>query len=73
MKVKHNLRFLMYKRHINSIRELSEATGIHYRTLQNFSSYVHKKLDPVLISQLCEFFNCNINDLLYLEDDDKSA
>lgn len=72
MKVKHNLKFLMYKNHINSIRELSERTGIHYRTLQNFSSYVHKKLDPELIAELCKFFNCGIHELLYLEEN-KSA
>lgn len=68
MKVRHNLRLLMAKKRIRSIRELSEVTGIHYRTLQNFHSYVHRKLDPELIADLCEFFGCKIQDLLYLED-----
>lgn len=69
MKVKHNLRILMAKKRIKSIRELSEQSGIYVITLRNFSSYVHKKLDPELIAELCKFFECKIEDLLYLEDE----
>jgi len=68
MKVRHNLRVLMAQNKINSIRELSERSGIYVITLRNFSSYVHKKIDPVLVVELCKFFNCDIADLLYLED-----
>jgi len=67
-KIKHRLFVLMAENNIRSLRKLSADTGIEYRTLQNFSSYVHKKLDPMLIATLCEFFGCTIGELLYIEE-----
>jgi hypothetical protein len=71
MKVRHNLPLLMAKKHIKSIKELTRQMdlkyGYDYATLYNFSVYVHKKLDPKLIADFCEFFNCSIDELLYLE------
>jgi DNA-binding Xre family transcriptional regulator len=57
----------MAKKRIKSIKELSRITGYEYSTLYNFNSYVHKKLDPKLVADLCELFGCNVGDLLYLE------
>jgi putative transcriptional regulator len=68
MKVKHNLPLLMAKNQIKSIKELSRVTEIEYATLYNFSSYVHKKLDPDLIATLCELFRCEVGDLLYIKE-----
>jgi putative transcriptional regulator len=68
MKVKHNLPLLMAKNQIKSIKELSRVTEIEYATLYNFSSYVHKKLDPDLIATLCELFGCEVGDLLYIKE-----
>lgn len=68
MIVKHKLPLLMAKNEIKSIKELSRITGIEYATLYNFSSYVHKKLDPDLIATLCELFSCEVGDLLYIKD-----
>lgn len=70
MKVKHNLPLLMAKNQIKSIKELSRVTGVEYATLYNFSSYVHKKLDPDLIVILCELFRCEVGDLLYVKEVD---
>lgn len=66
--VKHNLHLLMAQKRIKSIKELSRIMGYEYATLYNFNTYVHKKLDPMLIADLCELFSCEIGDLLYLED-----
>lgn len=62
----------MVKSRIKSIKELTrqmqEKYGYDYATLYNFHTYVHKKLDPELIVDFCEFFDCDIEDLLYLEE-----
>lgn len=68
MKVKHNLPLLMAKNQIKSIKELSRVTGVEYTTLYNFSSYVHKKLDPELVATLCDLFKCEVGDLLYIKE-----
>lgn len=69
MVIRHNLPLLMAKKRIKSMKELQRSMKkYHYATLVNFNTYVHKKLDPELVADLCEFFGCDINDLLYLED-----
>lgn len=66
----------MAKKRIKSIKELARQMykkyGYDYATLYNFNVYIHKKLDPKLIVDFCEFFNCDINDLLYLEEQKKA-
>jgi hypothetical protein len=61
----------MAKNHIKSIKDLTRKMegkyGYEYKTLYNFNVYIHKKLDPELVADFCEFFDCSINDLLYLE------
>lgn len=71
MVVRHNLPLLMAKKRIKNIAELSRITGYEYATLINFKNYVHKKLDPKLVADLCELFGCQIGDLLYLEEKPK--
>jgi DNA-binding Xre family transcriptional regulator len=69
MVVRHNLPVLMAKNRIKSIKELERIMKKYeYSTLINFNTYVHKKLDPELVADLCELFRCKIGDLLYLED-----
>lgn len=69
MIIRHNLPLLMAKKRIKSIKELERSIKKYeYATLINFNTYVHKKLDPELVADLCEFFGCKIEDLLYLED-----
>lgn len=70
MVIRHNLPLLMAKKRIKSIKELQRVMKKYeYATLINFNTYVHKKLDPELVADLCELFGCNIEDLLYLEDE----
>lgn len=60
----------MAKHRIKSIKELQRVMKKYdYATLINFNTYVHKKLDPKLIADLCELFGCEISDLLYLEEE----
>lgn len=74
MVIRHNLPLLMAKKHIKSIKELTRLMGKYeYATLYNFNTYVHKKLDPTLIADFCSFFNCRIDDLLYLEEEKKEG
>jgi DNA-binding Xre family transcriptional regulator len=72
--IRHNLPLLMARKRIKSIKELTRLMDKYeYATLYNFSTYVHKKLDPTLIVDLCDFFNCGIDDLLYLEENKKEG
>lgn len=72
MVIRHNLPLLMAKNRIKSIKELTRQMdknyGYDYATLYNFNVYIHRKLDPKLIADFCEFFHCGIDDLLYLEE-----
>lgn len=69
MVIRHNLPLLMAKKRIKSIKELQRVMKKYeYATLINFNTYVHKKLDPELVADLCELFGCGIGDLLYLEE-----
>ncbi|MFT8319319.1 MAG: helix-turn-helix transcriptional regulator [Bacillus sp. (in: firmicutes)] len=67
MKVKHQLKVLMAKHNINSVKELSRQTGIFYGTLLNFYHQRYEAFNAPLIATLCEFFGCRIQDLLVLE------
>lgn len=70
MKVRHNLPLLMAKKRIRSMKELQRVMNKYeYATLVNFNNYVHKKLDPELVADFCEFFDCEIGELLYLEEE----
>lgn len=64
----------MAKNNIKSVKELtrrmSKKYGYEYATLYNFYAYVHKKIDPNLLADLCEFFSCSPGDIIYLEKDE---
>ena len=58
----------MAQRGIKSIKELTRQLDKYdYATLYNFSTYIHKKLDPELVYDLCVFFDCEVGDLFYIE------
>lgn len=72
--IRHNLPLLMVRKRVKSIKELARLMDKYeYATLYNFYSYVHKKLDPTLIADFCAFFECGIDDLLYLEEEKKEG
>lgn len=66
MKIKNNMRILMAKKGVDSVTQVSKETGLHYGTLLNF---YHQKFDVFngrVVAALCEYFNCEIQDLLEL-------
>lgn len=65
--IKNNLQIIMAKKRIKSLMELSNRMDINYRTIYNFANDIHKKIDPVLISRLCEELDCELRDLLYID------
>ncbi len=66
--VKNNLRILMAKEKM-TIRDVHKATGLSEVTI---SKLYHEKSTTIAfetIRKLCTLFDCEVSDLLYLEDD----
>jgi putative transcriptional regulator len=51
------------KRHI-SLLEVHNQTGINWRTLQSWSKNKVTRFDSSILITLCEFFDCNIEELI---------
>lgn len=68
MRMKNNLRILMAKHGVKSIAELSRKTGLCYNTLRNFYHQKYEVFNEKVVTKLCEFFGCKIEDLLELVD-----
>ncbi len=68
-KVKSKLHILMGERKIKSINQLSNETGITRKTLTRIYNDESNQLDFGTIAKLCDFFGCDLSDLLYLEDE----
>lgn len=69
MKVRNNLPKLMGEKRVKSITQLSKETKIPYSTLNNFYNERFETFNAELIKNLCIYFGCSIEDLLYLEKD----
>jgi putative transcriptional regulator len=69
-KIKFLLRNRLFDREIR-ISELSKDTGIRRSTLDLIFKNQVQKLDLLVIAQLCEFFQCDLNDLMVLEERDE--
>jgi putative transcriptional regulator len=69
-KVKINLHVLMGQHRIRSINQLSKETGITRQTLTRLYNEESNQLDFATIAKLCDFFKCDIADLLYLEEEE---
>lgn len=70
MEVKNNLRILMAKEKM-TIRDVHNATGLSEVTI---SKLYHEKSNTVgfqTILKLCELFNCEPGDLLYIDKGEK--
>lgn len=59
----------MGERKIKSINQLAIETGITRKTLTRIYNDESNQLDFNTIGKLCDFFNCDLDDLLYLEED----
>jgi putative transcriptional regulator len=65
--LKNNLRLLMAKKGIRTMVELEEKSGVSRQVLDRLDKNKSKRLDFETIVKLCEFFECEVGDLLYLE------
>jgi putative transcriptional regulator len=66
MKVRNNLRVLM-ARHYLTIQDVHEKTGLSRTTISKLYNESSAKIGLDTIAALCTLFNCEVNDLLYLE------
>ncbi|PSL41738.1 putative transcriptional regulator [Salsuginibacillus halophilus] len=68
--VKNNLRVLMAK-HKMDIQDVHEKTGLSRTTISKLYHEESQKLGIDTIAKLCDLFECQIQDLLYLEEADE--
>jgi putative transcriptional regulator len=67
-RLRTRLHVLMGEKKIRSINQLSKETGIARTTLTRIYNEESSQLDFTTIEKLCDFFDCDIGDLLYLEE-----
>lgn len=48
---------------------IHQETGIHRNALTGYSNDSIKRFDRDVLERLCEYFNCDISDLLVLQKD----
>lgn len=71
---KSKLRYLMADKKINSIKELVDLTGVSRPPLDKL--YKEKDLETLsleVISRICKFFNCKIEDLIEYVHEEKNS
>lgn len=66
MIVKNNLRVLMAKNKMN-IKDVHEKTGLSRTTISKLYNEESTKIGLDTIASLCVLFNCDVDDLLYLD------
>lgn len=69
--LKNNLRILMAKKGVRTMVELEEKAGVSRQVLDRFEKDKSKRLDFETVVKLCNFFECEVGDLLYLEEEEK--
>lgn len=52
-----------------SYREIKEETGIANSTLSSWATNTTKRYDATTIAALCEFFGCEVGDLIVYENE----
>lgn len=65
--IKSRLHILMGEKKIRSIRQLSEETKISRLSLTKLYDGKSKGIEFDTLETLCNFFNCSIGELLYLD------
>ena len=71
MKVRNNLRVLMARDYL-TIQEVHEKTGLSRTTISKLYNETSAKIGLDTIAALCKLFNCEVNELLFLENDSES-
>jgi len=67
MVVKNNLRVLMAKKGVN-IQDVSDSTGLSRKSISKLFNESSVQITFDVIARLCVYFDCEVNELLYLED-----
>lgn len=68
MIVKNNLRVLMAQNKMN-IQDVSDATGLSRKSISKLYHEESVQITFDVIARICRLFECDIDDLLYLEDE----
>jgi putative transcriptional regulator len=66
MVVKNNLRVLMAKKGVN-IQDVSDATGLSRKSISKLYNETSVQITFDVIARLCIYFNCEVDDLLFLD------
>ncbi|KDE68100.1 transcriptional regulator [Fusobacterium necrophorum BFTR-2] len=69
---KCKLRYLMADKKINTVKELIDLTGVSRPPLDKL--YKEVKLETLsldVLARICDFFNCNLSDLVEYIPDEK--
>lgn len=69
MKVKTRLPHLMAEKRMNNISELARETGLTRITLTKLYNDEITRIEFETIAKLCHYFNCDVKDLLYLDEE----
>jgi putative transcriptional regulator len=71
-KVKFRLHILMGEHKIRSISQLSKETGLSRPTLTRIYENETFRVEFETVEKLCDFFDCDVSDLMYLDKTDNS-
>lgn len=66
-RIKFKLHILMGEHKIRSISKLSQDTGISRPTLTKIYNNETFRIEFETVEKLCDYFNCEVSDLMYLE------
>jgi putative transcriptional regulator len=69
--LKNNLRILMAKEGIRTMVELEEKSGVSRQVLDRLDKGKSKRLDFDTVIKLCTLFNCDVGELLYVEEEQR--
>lgn len=72
-KLKVNIFNLMASKNIRTVAEVSRNTGISSKALYDIINGKTRRIDFDTIEKLCCFFNCEVGDLLKLEEVQKAG
>lgn len=67
MELQNNVRVLVAQHGYKSFQEFTKANNISYYMVRKLANNETNSIDIELLLNLCKAFNCNIDDLFYIE------
>lgn len=67
MAIQNNTRIFMAKHQIKTYGELAKKVNHPYSSVRGFVNGKHKTFNEKLVNDLCELFDCEVGELLYVE------